>query len=186
MNVIFFSPTTIEEEIYYDYNMPPIYDDYCDETYATKNTNFQVDHDNNELYDSYFVDFAPTITNDKDFSYVESNKFSMLVDHDKHVLCDSYIFEFIHDATEIYYERGKHGFTCFNNINFPLFVFKVLKLHFLCLPMLVALCFNDLFDCNIIMHRKHVRLKCVLYLLPDALFSASTLIPMRASLKYRA
>jgi hypothetical protein len=39
-----FSPPTIEEEIIYDYIMPPIFDDYGDE--------------NND--DSYFIEFAPT------------------------------------------------------------------------------------------------------------------------------
>ena len=73
-----FNAPTIEEEIYYDYNMPPIYDDYCDETYAIKNTILQVDHDKNDLYDSYFVEFAPTIINEKDFAYVESNIFLCL------------------------------------------------------------------------------------------------------------
>ena len=58
-----FSPPTIEQEIYYDYNMPPIYDDYCDDTYAIKNTFLYVNHDKNDLCDSYFVDFAPTIIN---------------------------------------------------------------------------------------------------------------------------
>ena len=110
-----FSPPTIEEEIYYDYNMPPIYDDYCDKTYAIDNTIFHVDYDKNDFFHGYFVEFAPTITNEKDFAYVGSNKFSILVDHDKNVFCDSYIVEFIHDATESYYERGRYGFTYFNN-----------------------------------------------------------------------
>ena len=64
-----------------------------------------MDHDKNDLCDSYFVEFAPTIINEKDFAYEESNKFSMLVDHDKKVLCDTYIVEFIHDFTENYYEK---------------------------------------------------------------------------------
>jgi hypothetical protein len=62
----------------------------------------------------------------------------MHVAHDKNVLCDSYIVNYIHDATESYYERGKHGFMHLNNIKFPLFMFKVLMLHLFCLPMLVA------------------------------------------------
>ena len=94
----------------------------------------------------------------------------MHVAHDKNVLCDSYIVNFIHDATESYYERGKHGFMHLNNIKFPLFMLKVLKLHLFCFTMLVALCFHDLFLYKIPMHRKWVRLKCVLNLLLDALF----------------
>src|ERR1041385_2730637 len=86
-----FSSPSFDEEIYFDDAFPPIYDDYCDDTYAIKNKFLQVHHDKNDSCDSYFVEFAPTITNKKDFSYVESNKFSMLVDHDKKVLCDTLI-----------------------------------------------------------------------------------------------
>ena len=105
-----FSPPTIEEKIYYDYDMPPIYDDY------------------NDGFDSSTL----TITYKKDFAYVQSsNNNFMLVDHEKNALCDSYIVEFIHDATESYYERGKHGSKYLNNIIFPLFMLKVLNLHLL-------------------------------------------------------
>jgi hypothetical protein len=176
-----FCPPSFDEEIYFDDTLPPIYDDYCDDTYAIKNKFLQVHHDKNDSCDSYFVEFAPTTIDD--FAYVGSNKFSMLVDHDKKVLCDTYIVEFIHDPTKNYYERGTYAHRYFNNIKFPLFMLKVLKLHLFCLPMLIALCFNELFYCNIPMHRKHVRLKCVWYLLLYALFCASTLIPTRASLK---
>ena len=34
---------------------------------------------------------TPTILNEKNFAYVESNKISMLVDHEKNALCDGYI-----------------------------------------------------------------------------------------------
>ena len=145
---------SIEEKINYDYNIPPIFDDYGDE--------------NNN--DSYFVEFSPTTINKNDYAYVESNNYYMHVAHDKNVLCDSYIVNFIHDATESYYERGKHGFMHLNNIKFPLFMLKILKLHLFCFPMLVVLCFHDLFLYKIPMHRKWVRLKCVLNLLLDALF----------------
>jgi hypothetical protein len=149
-----FSPPTIEEKINYDYNMPPIFDDYGDE--------------NNN--DSYFVEFSPTTINKNDYAYVESNNYCMHVAHDKNVLGDSYIANFIHDATESYYERGKHDFMHLSNIKFHLFMLKILKLHLFCLPMLVALCFHDLFLYKILFHRKWVRLKSVLYLLFDALF----------------
>jgi hypothetical protein len=87
--------------------MPPIFDDYGDE--------------NN---DSYFVEFAPTTINKNDYVYVESINSCMHVAYDKNVLCDSYIVNFIHDATEGYYERGKHGFIHLNNIKFHLFMLK--------------------------------------------------------------
>ena len=34
---------------------------------------------------------TPTIPNEKNFAYVESNKISMLVDHENSDVCDSYI-----------------------------------------------------------------------------------------------
>ena len=34
-----FSLPSFDEQIYYDDSMPPIYDDYCDETYAIKSSN---------------------------------------------------------------------------------------------------------------------------------------------------
>ena len=58
----------------------------------------------------------------------------MLVDHEKNALGAGYIFEFIHDATENYYEGGTYASTYFNNIKFPLYVLKVLKLCLFCLP----------------------------------------------------
>jgi hypothetical protein len=149
-----FSPPTIEEEISYDYNMSPIFDDYGD--------------DNNT--DSYFVEFAPTTMKKNDYVYMESINSCMHVAHHKNVLGDSYIVNFIHDASESYYERGKYGFMHLNNIKSPLFMFKILKLHLFCFPMLVALCFHDLFLYKIIFHRKWVRLKSVSYLLFDPLF----------------
>jgi hypothetical protein len=154
-----FSPPTIEEKINYDYNMPPIFDDYGD-----KNNN-----------DSYFFEFAPTTINKNDYDYMESNNYFMHVAHDKNVLCDSYIVNFIHDATVSYYEGGKHGFMHLNNIKFPLFMLKVLMLHLFYFPMLVALCFYDLFLYKILFHRKWVRLKSVSYLLLMLSFD-STLI----------
>ena len=89
---------------------------------------------------------------------------------DENVLCDSYIVNFVHVSTESYYERVRHGFMHLKNIKFPLFMLKVLKLHLFCFPMLVALCFHDLFLYKILMHRKWVRLKCPLNLLLGALF----------------
>ena len=96
-----------EALIEYD-NKVPIYDDYGDDIYATKNNdnhetchhdfNFQLDY---ASHDSYFVEFAPTTIHENKFAYVESNKIYMLVYHEKNALCDSYIVEFIHDATEI-------------------------------------------------------------------------------------
>jgi hypothetical protein len=157
-----FSSPTIEEKISYDYNMPPIFDDYGDE--------------NND--DSYFIKFAPTTINKNDYVYVESINSFMHVALDKNVLCDSYIVNFIHDATESYYERGKHGFMHLNNIKFPLFMLKILKLHFFCLPMLVASYFNNLFSYKIPLHRRWGRLKSVSYLLFMLFFASSSFMAL--------
>src|SRR3954463_11111897 len=126
---------------------------------------------------------TPTITNEKDYAHVESKSTLLHVDHGNNALCDTYIVEFIRDPTENYYEKGTYAYRYSNNIKFPLFMVNILKLCLFCLPMLVGLCLNELFYCNIPMHRKHVRLKCVWYMLLDALFCSSTLIPTRASLK---
>src|SRR3990170_3367173 len=112
-----FSPPCFDEKIYYDDSMPPIYDDYIDESgfgevatlfnddstilkeasidydnkvaiyddycgdmYAIKNNdnhetchhdfNLQLNYANQLSHDSYFVEFAPTIMNEKKFAYV--------------------------------------------------------------------------------------------------------------------
>jgi hypothetical protein len=140
-----FSSPTIEEKARYDYNMPPIFYDYGDEN-------------------SYFGEFAPTT-----IVHVGSINSFMHTAHDKDVLFDSYIVNSIHDATESYYERGKHGLMDFNNIKFPLLMLQILKLHLFYVPMLVTMCLVDLFSYKIPMHRKWFRFKCVLHLLFDAL-----------------
>ena len=115
---------------------------------------------------------TPTIPNEKNFAYVESSKFSMLVDHEKNALCVSYIVEFLHDATENYYGGGTYACMNCNNIKFPLYVLKVLKLY-ICLfylPMQVDSCSHKLFAHKISMHSKWVRLKCAFHVFHDALF----------------
>jgi hypothetical protein len=136
-----FSSPTIEEEARYDYNTPPIFDDYHDEN-------------------SYFGEFAPTT-----IVHVGSMNSFMHVAHDKHVLCDIYIVDSIHDATESYYVRGKQGLMDLNNIKFPLFSLEFLKLYLFYLSMLVTMCLVDLFSYKIPMHRKWFRFKYVSYFL---------------------
>ena len=60
----------------------------------------------------------------------------------------------IHDATENYYEGGIHACRSCNNIKFPLYVLKVLKLYLFCLPMLVDCCSYKLCAHKIPRHRK--------------------------------
>ena len=160
------------EEVAIDYeNKVTIYDDYCDVMYAIKNNDNHgtCHHDFNfHSHDSYFVEFAPTTIDENKFAYVKSNKFSMHLCHEKNDLCDGYIVEFIHDATENYYERGTFACRYFNNIEFPLYVLKILKLCLFCLPMLVDSCSHRFFAHKIPMHRKWVRLKCVFHVFHDA------------------
>jgi hypothetical protein len=145
-----FSSPTIEEKARYDYNMPPIFEDYGDEN-------------------NYFGKFAPTTIATNDYVHVGSINSFIHMAHDKDVLYDSYIVNSIHDATESYYERGKHGLMDLNNIKFPLFLLEFLKLHLFCIPMLVALCFQDLSLYKTLFHRKWFRFKFFSYLLFDAL-----------------
>jgi hypothetical protein len=56
----------------------------------------------------------------------------------------------IHDATESYYKRGKHGLMDLNNIKFPLFILQILKLHLFYLSVFVTMCLVDLFSYKIL------------------------------------
>ena len=100
----------------------------------------------------------------------------MLVDHENNALCDGYIVEFIHEATENYYEGGIYACRNYNNIKFPLYMLKILKLCLFCFPMLVGYCSHKLFAHKIPMHRKLVRLKCACHVIHDALFHVSVLM----------
>jgi hypothetical protein len=113
---------------------------------------------------SYFGESAPTT-----IVHVRSINSFMHVAHDWDVLCDSYIVNSIHDATEIYYERGKHGLMDLNNIKFPLFMLQILKLHVFYQSLFVTMCLVDLLSYKIPMHRKWFRFKCVSHLLFDDL-----------------
>src|SRR3989337_3644730 len=96
---LFSNESTILEEVSIDYdNKVAIYDYYGDDMYAINNNdNHETRHHdfNFQSHDSYFVEFAPTTIDEKNFAYVESNKISMLVDHEKNALA-GYIIELIH------------------------------------------------------------------------------------------
>ena len=118
---LFSNDSTILEEVSIDYdeNKVATYDDYCDDTYAIKSSDDYIKtcHDNDYPFSKHYsfnvetiysirVSYdTPTIVNEKKFSYMESNKISMLADHENNVFCDGYIDESIHDATKNYYER---------------------------------------------------------------------------------
>src|SRR3954469_25106319 len=97
---------------------------------------------------------------------------------DNVVSSNGYTINFIQSDTESYFKRGKHGFMHLNDVKFPCFMLKALKLHMFCHPMLVDFCFNNSFSHDTPMHRKWVRLKCVGYLLLDALFYCRYIYPM--------
>src|SRR3954466_12921774 len=97
------------------------------------------------------VAIAPTLECDGlHLSYHPKNRVEnntrVLVGHEQHDLCDSYILDVVHDATENYFERGMFGCRNFHVTKTPLFLKKVLKLFLFHLPMLVYLCFFDLFS----------------------------------------
>ena len=100
---LFSDESTISEEVPIHYeNKVAIYDDHCDDLYAIK---YNGNHETCHLDFNFQLDYASH---------------------------DSYIVEFIHDATENYYERGSYASTYCNNIKFPLYVLKVLKLCLFC------------------------------------------------------
>ena len=138
-------------QISYDDCMPPIYDenkvatydDYCDDTYVIKSSDdyiYKTCHSydcpfpkhysfNVETIYSLRVSYdTPTIVNEKNFSYVESNKISTLVDHEKNVLCDGYIDESIHDATENYHERGTYDSGCSLYVSILIFYASIIEI----------------------------------------------------------
>ena len=161
---LFSDESTRSEDVSIDYyeNKVAINDDYGDDMYdINNNDNHKICHHDFYFHshDSYFVELAPTTIHENKFVYVESSKISMLGDHEKNDLCDSYIVEFIHDATANYYERGTFACRYCNNIKFPLYVLKILKLCLFCLPMLVDSCSHKLLAHKIPMHRKWVRPK---------------------------
>ena len=177
---LFSYESTMLEEVSIDVeNKVATYDDYCDDTYVIKSSDnyfHNFEYPFTEHYPFYVETIYSTqvsydtssIMNENKFAYVEINKISMLMHHENNDLCDGYIVEFIHDATENYYERGTYAFTYLNNIKFPLYVLKVLKLCMFCLPMLVDSCSHELFAHKIPMHRKWSRLKCAFHMLHDA------------------
>ena len=88
----------------------------------------------------------------------------MHVDYEKNALCDGYIVEFIHDSTEKYYEGGIYACRSCDNIKFPLYVLKVLKLYLFFLPMLVDSCSYKLCVHKIPRHWKWVSLHDALFM----------------------
>jgi hypothetical protein len=139
----------------------PSYDDIFDKYSFEDSYSFAYDDYGDE---NNFVEFAPTT-----IVHVGSINSFMHVAYDRDVLCDNYIVNSIHDATESYYERGKHGLMDLNNIEFPLFMLQILKLHLFYLPMFATMCLIDLFSYKTPMHRKWFRFKWVSYLLFNAL-----------------
>ena len=107
----------------------------------------------------------------------------MHVGHVENMLCDSYIVEFEYDPTCNYYERGKCGCRNFHVRILPLDMLRLLLFLSSSLHMLVFALLHNLFAYNIPMHRKYVRLRCVLHILHDALFVFQLLSFMGASSK---
>ena len=92
------------------------------------------------------------------------------MDHVKNIICNRYFVEFSYDPTCNYYERGKYGRRNFYLIKLPLVMLRLLSSFSSPLHMLVLACLAKLFDYNMPMHRKYVRLRCVCHMFYDALF----------------
>ena len=84
-----FCPPSFDEQIYYDDSMPPIYDDYCDDTYVIKSSdnychNFEypfTEHYSLNVGTIFSIQVSydtPTIVNENKIAYMESNKFSIM------------------------------------------------------------------------------------------------------------
>ena len=101
-------------------------------------------------------------------SILEECQLRMHVDHVENMLCDSYFVEFAYDPTCNYYDRGKYGCRNFHFTKLPLIMLRLLSSS--SLHMLLFTCLANLFAYNMPMHRNYVRLRCVCYLLHDALF----------------
>src|SRR3954470_21448564 len=119
--------------------------------FGTNSENY--DMESSKLGDDRIANPLPTSDVIVDNSFASKNTF-LHVDHDENAFCDSYIVDFIHDATANYYERGNHAYRYLNFIKISLSMLKVSKLHLFCLPMLISLCFNELFLYKIPLHRK--------------------------------
>jgi hypothetical protein len=184
-------PSTFDKKIYYDDSMPPIYDDYNDESGFGRvstlgsgdptilegdESYYNIDEsvfgevmtlfsDTSTIFEEVSIDYDNKVAIYDDYYddmyALKKSKSSMLVHHEKGSVCDGYIVEFIHDVSENYYERGTHALAYPNNIKFLLGVLMVLKLYLFCLPMLVGSCSHGLLAHKTPKHRKWVRLRCV-------------------------
>ena len=147
--------------------MPPIYDDYIDESgfgrVSTLGKNNPTNLENVQSYEIFdksglgevmtFIDDNPTI--------LEDCKIFMDVDHKENIVYDSYIIEFEYDPTCNYYERGKYGCRNFHVTKLPLVMLRLLLFLSASLHMLVFACLDNLFAYKMPMHRKYVILRCV-------------------------
>ena len=101
---------------------------------------------------------------------LEECQLRMHVDRVENMLCDSYFVEFAYDPTCNYYQRGKYGCRNFYLSKLPLVMLRLLSSLSSSLHMLFFACLANLFDYNMPMHRKYVRLICVCHMLYDAPF----------------
>ena len=108
-----------------------------------------------DIYESRFGRVSTLVSNDSTISE------EVPIDYENKVA--------IHDANENYYVGGIHACGSCNNIKFPLYVLKVLKLYLFCLPMIVDCCSYKLCTPKVPRHRKCVRFKYSSHILQDAL-----------------
>ena len=114
------------------------------------------------FFDKSGFEEVMTLVNDNP-TILEECQLCMHVDHIENILCDSYIVEFDYDPTCNYYEIGKYGCRNFHVAEAALVVLRLLSSLSSSLNMLVFACLDNLFAYKMPMHRKYVRLRCVLY-----------------------
>src|SRR3989337_3540934 len=79
-----FSPPSFDEQNHYDYSMPPIYDDYCDDMFASKSS-MLVHHEKGAICDGYIVEFIHDVSESSyergthALAYLNSIKFLLYV-----------------------------------------------------------------------------------------------------------
>ena len=157
-------PSTFDKKIYYDDSMPPIYDDYNDESgfgrVSTLGNNDPTTLENDqsyEFFDKSWLGEVMTLFNGIP-TMLEKCQLCMRLDHEENILCDGY------------YERGKYGCRNFHVAKLPLVILRLLLFLSSSLNMLDLACLANLFSYKIPMHRKYVRLKCVCHMFHYALF----------------
>ena len=128
--------------------MPPIYDDYIDESgfgrVSTLDPTYLENFQSYGIFDKSGFGEVMTLVNINP-TILEECQLRMHVDRVENMLCDSYIVEFAYDPTCNYYERGKYGCRNFHVTKLPLVMLRLLLFLSASLHMLVFACLDIFF-----------------------------------------